>query len=219
MQQRLQYVLAAALLLGLGTVAGAVLTNPSTLQQPTGDVSENEQDGSSPYAGQQTRDIKYLASEDVEALQEGKGGALGGLAKPAELNGYPGPRHVLDLSQELNLTDEQEQEIRSLFEDMQAEAQPVGQQFLGVERKIDDAYADGAMTDEKLENLLNRSGDLYGKLRYVHLRYHFQTKEVLTEGQVQHYDALRGYTSSEPCEDVPEGMDAELHRQHMGCDA
>jgi hypothetical protein len=37
-----------------------------------------------------------------------------GMAKAAELNGYPGPRHVLDLSPELHLTDAQTKLVRGI---------------------------------------------------------------------------------------------------------
>ena len=41
-----------------------------------------------PYAGQQTRAIKALSDDDIAALRAGEGM---GMAKAAELNGYPGP--------------------------------------------------------------------------------------------------------------------------------
>lgn len=200
MQKEIVYSLAAVLLIGMGAIAGATFASSETTNLPTENLAnqEQEQQGTSPYAGQETREIKYLASDDVNALKHGKGGALGGLAKPAELNSYPGPRHVLDLSEELDLTAEQQQQIQSLFDEMQAEAQPLGQQFLNVEQEIDDAYAQGTMTDAELERLLKQSGDLYGQLRYVHLKYHFQTKDILTQEQIQKYDELRGYNSNQP---------------------
>ena len=46
-----------------------------------------------PYSGQQGRMIKALSSKEVQGLLQGKGM---GMAKAAELNQYPGPRHVLD---------------------------------------------------------------------------------------------------------------------------
>jgi len=58
----------------------------------------------SPYAGQQSRSIKALPEGDIAALQNGDGM---GMAKAAELNGYPGPRHVLALAAELHLTEAQ----------------------------------------------------------------------------------------------------------------
>ena len=72
----------------------------------------------SPYAGQESRDIKALSAEDVQGYVSGKGM---GLAKAAELNGYPGPSHVLGLATELALTPEQTQQTRVLFEQMQGQ--------------------------------------------------------------------------------------------------
>ena len=40
-------------------------------------------------------DIKSLSQDDQSALLAGRGM---GLARPAELNGYPGPAHVLELA-------------------------------------------------------------------------------------------------------------------------
>src|SRR5215469_14793256 len=47
-----------------------------------------------PYAGQEARTIKALSDDDIAALRKGEGM---GMAKAAELNGYPGPVHVLAL--------------------------------------------------------------------------------------------------------------------------
>src|SRR5207244_4142384 len=49
----------------------------------------------SPYAGQQRRSVKALSEQQLSDLQAGRGM---GLALPAELNGYPGPSHVLELA-------------------------------------------------------------------------------------------------------------------------
>ena len=49
--------------------------------------------GASPYAGEEARAIKSLSADDIAELQRGGGR---GLAKPAELNGVPGPAHLLD---------------------------------------------------------------------------------------------------------------------------
>ena len=55
-----------------------------------------------PYAGQEERTVKTLSDEERRALLNGQGM---GLAKAAELNHYPGPRHVLDLAAPLQLSD------------------------------------------------------------------------------------------------------------------
>jgi hypothetical protein len=52
----------------------------------------------SPYSGMQTRSIKALSEQQVADLTAGRGM---GLALAAELNGYPGPFHVLELADKL----------------------------------------------------------------------------------------------------------------------
>jgi hypothetical protein len=47
-----------------------------------------------PYAGQQGRSIKAPSDDDIAALRKDEGM---GMAKAAELNGYPGPAHVYNL--------------------------------------------------------------------------------------------------------------------------
>ena len=59
----------------------------------------------SPYAGEESRSIKALSAEEIQDYEAGKGM---GFAKSAELNGYPGPSHVLALSRDLHLSAEQQ---------------------------------------------------------------------------------------------------------------
>jgi hypothetical protein len=65
-----------------------------------------------PYAGQDARTIKALSEEDFAGLRKGEGM---GMAKAAELNGYPGPVHVLALARELRLTDSQQQRVTEIL--------------------------------------------------------------------------------------------------------
>ena len=51
-----------------------------------------------PYAGFETREIKGLSEQDIRNSERGGGW---GLALPAELNGRPGPVHLLELQEEL----------------------------------------------------------------------------------------------------------------------
>ena len=51
-----------------------------------------------PYAGLQARQIKSLSEQQVADLKAGRGM---GMALAAELNGYPGPAHVLRMSRSL----------------------------------------------------------------------------------------------------------------------
>src|SRR5581483_6020910 len=65
--------------------------------------------GGSPYAGQQSREIKSLSDREIDGLKNARGL---GLAKAAELNGYPGPMHVLELADALNITGDQFTKLR-----------------------------------------------------------------------------------------------------------
>src|SRR5262245_3588865 len=73
----------------------------------------------SPYVGQESREIKALSPQEISDYVSGKGM---GLAKAAELNGYPGPAHVLELAAQLDLTPEQKTKTEALFKKMQARA-------------------------------------------------------------------------------------------------
>ena len=59
----------------------------------------------SPYRDQAATAIRALTQKEIEDLRIGRGM---GLARAAELNSYPGPRHVLDAAQagQLHLTPE-----------------------------------------------------------------------------------------------------------------
>jgi hypothetical protein len=140
---------------------------------------------SSPYTGQEMRDIKSLSDNDVQSLQNGTGEAFGGMAKLAELNGYPGPRHVLDMASELQLTDGQRMEIERIYQNMSNIAKSIGAAILAIEQDMDETFANKTITQENLKLMLDKSADLYGQLRFVHLSAHFDTIQILTIEQVQ----------------------------------
>ncbi len=76
-------------------------------------------DQDAPYAGQQQRDIKALSEQEMASYRNGEGM---GMARAAELNHYPGPKHVLQLSSELDLSEIQLDQTKTLFEAMQSRA-------------------------------------------------------------------------------------------------
>lgn len=168
----------------------------------------------SPYTGMQTREIKALSDDDITQLQRGAGW---GLALPAELNGMPGPAHVLELKDQLGLTPIQLEKIQALYDEMKRAAVPLGEQFIEVERQIDNSFASASMDENTLRKLLTASERLRAEVRFVHLSQHLKTAKVLNEQQVSRYNQLRGY-ASDPCRFVPEGHDPDMYRSHMGCD-
>ena len=69
--------------------------------------------GQQPYAGLQNRSIKTLSDQQIADLNAGRGM---GLALAAELNGYPGPVHAIELADQLHLSPEQVTKLKALFE-------------------------------------------------------------------------------------------------------
>lgn len=149
----------------------------------------------SPYAGQETREIKALAPEDVEAYLSGQGA---GLAKAAELNGYPGPAHVLALASELQLSADQKRRTELLFSNMQTKAKALGRSLIEEERKLDQQFASKAITQESLTALTKRIGELQALVRAAHLGAHLAQLAILTPSQAAKYVELRGYASTTP---------------------
>lgn len=146
-----------------------------------------------PYAGQDTREIKSLSKSEIDGYLSGKGM---GLAKAAELNHYPGPRHVLDLSEQLSLTDEQKIRTQRLFNAMKSEATILGNELVNKEKELDQLFATESVTNSKLERRLTEIGAIQSKLRYVHLSIHLEQKNLLSMQQIKRYDQLRGYQAS-----------------------
>jgi hypothetical protein len=136
------------------------------------------------------RALKALPDERVAALLAGEGAEY---ALAAELNRYPGPRHVLDLADELDLTREQHDEILRIWESMNARARRLGQRLVTAERELDAAFRERSITPEHLEALTRSIGALEAQLRYVHLEAHLQTTTLLSHPQIRRYDTLRGY--------------------------
>src|SRR5215831_17878245 len=147
----------------------------------------------SPYAGQEQREIKALSAEEIQGYLSGSGM---GLAKVAELHHYPGPRHVLDLAEPLQLSQEQRQKTQSILEEMRTEAVRLGTHLLEKERQLDTLFAAGTITEAQVEQLVTEIGTMQGQLRIVHLRAHLAQRAILTSEQLRRYDTLRGYNTS-----------------------
>lgn len=148
----------------------------------------------SPYAGQHHREIKALSQAEIEGYLDGKGM---GLAKAAELNGYPGPRHVLDLADELELTPEQRKQTKGIFEGMHAKAVRLGEMIVEHERRLDGMFSSGEVEDAALQDATRELGNLMAKLRYTHLAAHLEQVAIMDPGQIAEYCRLRGYGGSD----------------------
>jgi hypothetical protein len=143
-----------------------------------------------PYAGMQTRPIKALSEQQVADLGAGRGM---GLALAAELNGYPGPAHVLELAGQLDLSADQRAGVTRLFDSMKAEAVPLGSKLIEQEADLDRQLASRTVTPESLKASTAAVAMTQGALRETHLKYHLSTVAILAPGQMQRYAELRGY--------------------------
>jgi Spy/CpxP family protein refolding chaperone len=169
---RLQFLIAA--------LAACVVTLPTLAADMT----------ATPYAGQQARTIKALSDDDVAALRKGEGM---GMAKAAELNGYPGPAHVLALAKQLSLTEDQVRQVQVVFDRMSAATRPLGNEVIAHERTLDRLFAEGHADRDGVAAETASIGELQGRLRLVHLTAHLATRTLLTSDQIAAYLRLRGY--------------------------
>jgi hypothetical protein len=169
-----------AVSIALAALAIALATSPPlAAQQP------------SPYAGLESRPIKALSAEQIEQYRNGEGM---GLAMAAELNDYPGPKHVLELETELELTDEQRRAVQASYDAMHAEAVRFGDAIVERERRLDAMFAEATVTEETLRQTLDEIGRLQAELRRAHIAAHLETRLLLEPAQIERYSALRGYT-------------------------
>ena len=143
-----------------------------------------------PYAGLQSREIKALSPQEIDDYLSGAGM---GFALAAELNGYPGPRHVLENAGELELSDSQLAQTRRLFSQMENEAKPLGRAVVDKERELDKLFSGGAVGEESLHAAVAEIAELKGRLRAAHLKYHLAMKALLSPKQLAKYESLRGY--------------------------
>jgi Spy/CpxP family protein refolding chaperone len=169
----------------------ALIAAPIAYATPAATPGDQDQHAAhSAYASHQSRAIKALSDEEIESLREGRGASF---ALPAELNGYPGPLHALQLAEELRLTPEQKEKTTALFHRMRSEAQALGGELIAAEAELDRLFAQGKADADTVRQATSRSATLRGALRNTHLQYHIAMRNLLTPQQVAVYAQLRGY--------------------------
>lgn len=129
-----------------------------------------------------------LTAEAVKQLLDGEGM---GLARAAEMNTYPGPKHLLDMAKELALTTEQQKEIAAIRQQVIETARPLGRAIVDAERALDASFKSGTVSEAQLKKQLDTIAALQAELRLVHLRAHLLAKPILTAEQVRRYYSPR----------------------------
>ena len=178
-------------------------------------MASSDSEYKSKYIGQEQREIKSLSNEDIKELRTGAGW---GLAKAAELNGLPGPKHILEMKKKIGLTPEQEKMVIALYKEMNEDAIRLGAKLIEYEEELNSRFAERNIDEKILDDLLGKISATYKSLRFTHLSAHLKTPVILTENQIKKYNTLRGYSSDDPCKNIPKGHDPVMWRKHNNCD-
>ena len=143
-----------------------------------------------PYSGMQSRQIKALSDQQIADLKAGRGM---GLALAAELNDYPGPSHLVELSDQIGLTSDQLFKLKAMFDAMRAETIPIGETLIAQEERLDQFFAGHAISAQQLEAATKDIGETQARLRNAHLSYHLRSRAILEPSQIRRYAEFRGY--------------------------
>lgn len=132
--------------------------------------------------------IQAYQAEADRVITEGLGF---GMAFAADRNGYPGPVHVLELRDRLDLTSEQEAKVVALRDAMFAVSRPAAARLLEAETRLERLFAKARADDTAVRATLAEVERARMEARAVHLLTHLQTRAVLTEAQRRAYHELR----------------------------
>ncbi len=144
----------------------------------------------SPYAHGQSSELPSLTVDEVRELRNGEGM---GLARAAELNHFPGPKHLLELRSELGLDHAQVERIGTIRKRMKQQAVARGEEILQAERHLAHLFASGQPSVTEMKRITGHLGLMRGQLQAIHLLAHIESADLLTNEQIEHYDRLRGY--------------------------
>lgn len=154
------------------------------------DAQQSTQAQTNPYAG------TSAGLTDAQRAQYLNGEGMG-FAKPAEMNHYPGPRHVLQNAERMKLSPEQLAATQKLFDGVQLKAKVLGKQIVDREDELLRIFSSGTANEARVKQLTAEIGSLQGELRAVHLTAHLQERSLLSPEQVQIYDQARDYIPGE----------------------
>ena len=145
--------------------------------------------GSSPGADLPPHRQMQAALDQIDrVIAQGLGA---GMAFAADQNGYPGPRHVLELKERLRLTPAQEARITMLETAMFAESRPKSERLRDAEARLRQLFADGVADAGRVRLAVAEVERTRAELRLVHLLTHLETRAVLTEEQRRAYHDAR----------------------------
>lgn len=138
-------------------------------------------------ASKQETDHHAFLKLEREALEKGQGF---GMALAADRNGYPGPKHILELKEPLKLTPRQEAAVTELMAGMKEKALARGREILAAEERLEEMFRSGR-SEAELREETYRIATLRAQLRWVHLETHVAARKLLTADQLNTYQRMR----------------------------
>ena len=129
---------------------------------------------------------------DKDSLLKGLGI---GLAAIADVNNYPGPKHVINLKTELGLTRDQLKKTEALDKVVSSSAIAKGEEIVQAEEELYKLFEAGTVSEKALRSKLEQIGKLRSDLRFIHLQAHLRMKQILTPDQIKQYSEIRGRES------------------------
>jgi Spy/CpxP family protein refolding chaperone len=170
-------------------VAGAFAI--ATMGGPSFDAVSAQHGGPGAHGGGADaahRRMQAMQEEIDRVVAQGLGA---GMAFAADQNGYPGPRHVLELKERLRLTPAQEARMTALETAMFADARPRSARLLDAEARLRRLFAESTADDARVRAAVAEIERARTEVRLVHLLTHLETRGVLTDEQRRLYHEAR----------------------------
>jgi len=123
---------------------------------------------------------KSLSEKEVQQLLTGRGMGMG---RPAAVQGYPGPMHVLRQAEALDLDNDQIARTGALRQRVQSASRDLGARIVEAEHELDRILGQAPVDREQMHAKLDQIADLRAELRAAHLETHLDQAELLTESQ------------------------------------
>jgi hypothetical protein len=133
--------------------------------------------------------LKTLNDQQYDALISGKD--IDGMSLAAELNHYPLPDKVIKLKREVNLSPIQVTKISALAKELQRKKLEMGLIIINNEKTIDSLFRTNRLDNGTLIFFANRYGLYQGELRNAILQACLATKYLLSQQQVNKFEALQ----------------------------
>lgn len=130
-----------------------------------------------------------VSEQEKEALLKGAGLGAGMIAM---MNGYPGPKHVLELGDELELNAAQRESIGKTYGNVKAESVKLGTELVEKDEALTALFTSGSATTGEVEKLSRDIGELQGRVRAAHLNAHVETFDALTPAQREKLSSMQG---------------------------